>query len=83
MSIKKRCETVLIALADKDIISAMSICIKEGINANKYLERLAELAERDYEDDPSEVIKAATEGYKLADVVKKDDDARLPRGAKI
>jgi len=84
MSVKERCKTKLIEFADRDIVSSMVVCIKEGINAETYLERLAELAEREPEDnDFSEAIKAATEGYRLADKIKKDDSSMLPRGTEI
>lgn len=57
------------------VISAMSMCIKEDIDAEKYLESLAVMAEQTIEDDDeiAKAVSAAREGYKLADKVLKED----------
>jgi hypothetical protein len=83
-TIKERCKDVLITLANKHSIPAMVICIKEGIDPERYLEDLANIAETSApEDDYSYAVKAATEGYKLADIGNKEEEvsSRIPAGA--
>lgn len=82
MSVKERCRNSLIKFADMGIISAMVACIKDGINAEKYIEALADMSEiydEDNSDDIAKAINAAKEGYRLADKVfaQEDDIGRL------
>jgi len=78
---KERCKKALIDFANMGVISAMSACIKDGIDAKKYLGKLADMAEnyKDEDDDIALAVNAAREGYKLSDIVYKvnDDVGRL------
>jgi len=83
ITVRKRCQDALIKFADMHVISAMSVCIKEGIDAEKYLNKLAEMAEIEDEDgDFGQAVKAATEGYKLSGSNKHDEvrGGRIPTG---